>query len=50
MPTHDEIEANKAHLKLVDNAQEFILEAMFDDLRSNYQYNNFLERRDIGKS
>ncbi len=28
--------AAKAHLKQVDNAQEFILEAMFDDLRSNY--------------
>ena len=36
MPTHDEIEAIKEHLKDVDNAQEAILEAMFDELRSNY--------------
>ena len=36
MPTHEEINAAKAHLEEVDNAQEFILEAMFDDLRSNY--------------
>ena len=37
MPTHDEIEAIKEHLKDVDNAQEAILEAMFDDLRNNYE-------------
>ena len=37
MPTHKEIEAAKAHMKAVDNAQEIILEAMFDDLRSEYQ-------------
>jgi|TARA_B100001996_G_scaffold146624_1_gene111708 hypothetical protein len=37
LPTHDEIEAIKEHLKDVDNAQEAILEAMFDDLRSNYE-------------
>ena len=37
MPTNDEIEAIKEHLKDVDNAQEAILEAMFDDLRSNYE-------------
>ncbi len=37
MPTQAQIEAVKAHLKDVDNAQELILEAMFDDLRSNYE-------------
>ncbi len=37
MPTQDEIEAIKEHLKDVDNAQEAILEAMFDDLRINYE-------------
>ena len=37
MPTHDEIKAIKEHLKDVDNAQEAILEAMIDDLRSNYE-------------
>ncbi len=37
LPTHDELEAAKAHLKDVDNAQEVILEAMFDDLRNSYQ-------------
>ncbi len=37
MPTHDELEAAKAHLKDVDNAQEVILEALFDDLRNSYQ-------------
>ncbi len=44
LPTHDEIKASKAHLKEVDNAQEFILEAMFDDLRSNYEY-HFKEKK-----
>ncbi len=37
MPTNDEVEAIKEHLKDVDNAQEVILEAMFDELRSNYE-------------
>ncbi len=36
LPTHEEMIAAKAHLKQVDNAQELVLEAMFDDLRSNY--------------
>ena len=44
MPTHDEIEAIKEHLKDVDNAQEAILEAMFDDLRSNYE-TDFSEKK-----
>ena len=37
MPTHEEMEAAKAHKKEVDDAQENILEAMFDDLRNEYQ-------------
>ena len=39
LPTHDEIKAVKAHLKKVDNAQEIVLQAMFDDLRSRYNGN-----------
>ena len=46
LPTHQEIKEAKAHLKQVDDAQEHILEAMFDDLRSNYDA-NLLERPDI---
>ena len=45
MPTHDEIRAAKAHIEKVDNAQEIILEAMFDELRSNYEI-NFSERKE----
>ena len=37
MPTNKEIEDAKAHLQDVDNAQESIIEDMFDDLRSNYE-------------
>ena len=48
LPTHDEIEAVKAHLKEVDNAQEIVLEAMFDELRSNYESNLSL-KNDEGK-
>ena len=49
MPTHEEIEAAKAHMKEVDSAQEIILEAMFDDLRSEYD-NSFLNNEDdLGK-
>ena len=47
MPTHDEIEAIKEHLKDVDNAQEEILEAMFDDLRSNYETDFSKKKIDI---
>ncbi|KGG15548.1 MULTISPECIES: hypothetical protein [unclassified Prochlorococcus] len=36
MPTKDDFEAAKAHLKDVDKAQEDVLEAMFDELRSDY--------------
>ncbi len=39
MPTHDEMKAAKARLKEVDDAQEIVLEAMFDDLRSSYNSN-----------
>ena len=46
MPTHNEIEAIKEHLKDVDNAQEVILEAMFDDLRRIYD-SNLLEKLDL---
>ena len=46
MPTHEEIKAAKAHLKQVDDAQELLLEAMFDDLRSQYE-DSFLERENI---
>ncbi len=48
MPTHDQIRAVKAHLKLVDHAQEFILEDMFADLRRHYE-NRLLEREHIVK-
>ena len=37
MPTHKQIEEAKAHLKEVDNAQDNIVEAMFDDLRDEYK-------------
>ncbi|KGG14079.1 MULTISPECIES: hypothetical protein [Prochlorococcus] len=46
MPTHEEIKAAKAHLKAVDNAQELILQDMFDDLRSNYE-NNLPDLKDM---
>ena len=46
MPTHEEIKAAKAHLKQVDDAQELILEAMFDDLRNQYE-DIFLERENM---
>ncbi len=39
MATHDEVRAAKAHMKEVDNAQEIVLQAMFDDLRNNYETN-----------
>ena len=49
MPTNKEIEAAKAHMKEVDNAQENILEAMFDDLRSVYEDSFTNEDGEIGR-
>ena len=46
MPTHEEVKAAKAHLQKLDDAQELILEDMFDDLRSEYK-NSLLERKNI---
>ncbi len=48
LPTHDEMKAAKAHLKEVDDAQEIILEAMFTDLRCNYD-SNLLEKDNLKK-
>ena len=46
MPTHEEVQAAKAHLKLVDDSQELILEDMFDDLRSHHEF-DLLDRENL---